>query len=203
MKNIRNALVCVRKLVCRQDLLFNSDEKNRKMVGNTPFTSLHITHCRTTKKYTPERAKKLDDIIVRVILCFGPNENTEDIPAFSIPQKKKIRFKHNHVFIHFPKDGPIRIVGNPQRFWLLSFQIENSVINSLLQKSDTTWFDDITTQPSTSSNHVNANIVFNNKSIKKRKRNTYSSCETITLGYIDLKLPQKKGKCDLVFMTHS
>jgi len=162
------------------------------LVGNTPFTSLHITHCRTTKNYEPERAKKWDDITVRVTLCFGPNENTDHIPAFSIPWKKNVNFKNNRVFIYFPKDGPIRIVGNPQKFWLLSFQIEKSVISSFLKQSKKGWFDDITRHSSMASNRINGNIVFQNQSIKKRKRNTYSSCETITLGYIDLKLPQKK-----------
>ena len=106
------------------------------MVGNTPFTSLHITHCRTTKDYEPERAKKWDDITVCVTLCFGPNENTDHIPAFSIPWKKNVNFKNNRVFIYFPKDGPIRIVGNPQKFWLLSFQIEKSVISNFLKKNE-------------------------------------------------------------------
>ena len=104
--------------------------KNRKMVGNTPFTSLHITHCRTTKDYESERAKKWDDITVCVTLCFGLSENTAHIPAFFIPWKKNVNFKNNRVFIYFPKDGPIKIVGNPQKFWLLSFQIEKSVIFS-------------------------------------------------------------------------
>ena len=54
------------------------------MVGNTPFTSLHITHCRTMKDYEPERAKKWDDITVCVTLCFGTNEKTDHTPAFSI-----------------------------------------------------------------------------------------------------------------------
>ena len=63
--------------------------------------------------------------------------------------------------------------------------------NSLLRKSNN-WFDEITRETSTDSNYINGNIVFDSKSIKKRKRNTYLCCETITLGYVDLKLPQKK-----------
>ena len=49
---------------------------------------------------------------------------------------KNVNFKTNRVFIYFHKDGPIRIVGNPQKFWLLSFQIEKSVISSFLQNAN-------------------------------------------------------------------
>ena len=108
--------------------------------------------------------------------------------------KKKVNFKNNRVFIYFPKDGQIRIVENPQKFWLLSFQIEKSIISSFLQNANKGWFGDIPRHSSMANNRINGNVVFQSKSIKKRKRNTYSSCETITLGYIDLKLPQKKRR---------
>ena len=104
MKIIQDAVACVLKLVGKYDILINQDgKKNRKMVGNTPFTSLHITHCHTTKDYEPERAKKWDDITVCVTLCFGPNENTDHIPAFSIPWKKMLTSKTTESSFIFPK----------------------------------------------------------------------------------------------------
>ena len=54
----------------KHDILINQDGgKNRKMVGNTPFTSLHITHCRTTKDYEPERAK--NGMILQFVLLYA------------------------------------------------------------------------------------------------------------------------------------
>ena len=70
MRIIQNAVACVLKVVGKHDILINQDgKKNRKMVGNTPFTSLHITHCRTTKDYEPERAKKR--MILQFVLLYA------------------------------------------------------------------------------------------------------------------------------------
>ena len=65
--------------------------------------SLHIIHCRTAKDYEPERAKKWDDITVCVNLCFGSNENTDHISAFSIPWKKMLTSKTTKSSYIFPK----------------------------------------------------------------------------------------------------
>ena len=71
---------------------------------------------------------------------------------------------------YFSQDGPIKIVGNPQKFWLLSFQIEKSVISNL-KKTKKGWFDYITRHSSMASNHINGNVVFQSKSIKKEEMN--------------------------------
>ena len=58
-------------------------------------------------------------------------------PKFVIKHDRRVEFKYNHVFIHlFHKDGDFQIGNYHKHFWLLSFQIEKSVIESTLSKED-------------------------------------------------------------------
>ena len=114
------------------------------MIGNTPFTSLHISHWKNYKKCDDEKRDNMD-VYVSVMLCFGPRNSSPENPRFYIPKKGSVPFKHNQVFIHFPqRDGPLHIKGNPKLFWLFTFQIERSVIQSILKLNENTWFQDIT-----------------------------------------------------------
>ena len=84
------------------------------MTGNTPFTSLHISHWKNYKKCDDEKRDNMD-IFVSVMLCFGPRYTFPENPRFCILKKGSVRFKHNRVFIHFPqRDRPLHIKGNPK-----------------------------------------------------------------------------------------
>ena len=122
----------------------NEQKKKRKMIGSTPFTSLHVTHWSNLKKFEPEKRNNTD-VIVSVMICFGPTNTSSDNPRFYSPNKGSISLKHNYVYIHFQNiDGPFIIQGNPKNFWMFTFQVEQSVINKIKQASNENWFQDIT-----------------------------------------------------------
>ena len=73
---------------------------------------------------------------------FGPDTNPDENIEFVILAKKRTRFKHNHVNINFPKEWLMKIAGNPKK-WLLSFEIDKSVLTDILQNDKISWFDDI------------------------------------------------------------
>ena len=154
----------------------------------TIYFSTHYTLHIAAQQRTMNLKEQKNGIMLQFVLLYALAQmKVQIIPQHFPYLGKNVNFKNNRVFIYFPKDGPIRIVGNPQKIWLLSFQIEKSVIFSFKKNTKKGWFDDITRHSSIASNRINGNVVFQSKSTKKRKRNTYSSCETITLGYIDLK----------------
>ena len=172
------------------DFIIEKDQKrNRRLIGSTPFTSLHITHWKNRKKF---EALKRDnrDVLISVMLCFGPNEAYPENPRFSLPKKGGVPFRHNRVYIHFPqRDGELHILGNPKLFWLFTFQIDNSVRNYISNAKDDDWFQNVTVR--TGRKFKATNIQFNPKLINNKKKRLYQDSETITLGYIDL-IPKKK-----------
>ena len=167
----------------------NEQKKKRKMIGSTPFTSLHVTHWSNLKKFEPEKRNNTD-VIVSVMICFGPTNTSSDNPRFYSPNKGSISLKHNYVYIHFQNiDGPFIIQGNPKNFWMFTFQVEQSVINKIKQASNENWFQDITVKSIQKCNTMN--IAFDPTMIKK-KRKIFQDCDTITLGYIDLITEKKQ-----------
>ena len=87
----------------------------------------------------------------------------------------------------------MKIAGNPKKKWLLSFKIDKSVIHEIIHSNRTTWFNEMNKKLSTVNKNINYGIVFDQETIKKRKRaTTYSDCDTILLGYADLQLPIKQ-----------
>ena len=96
------------------DLIIKKDPSSkRKLIGNTPFTALHIQRQGNLKNDVFER-RMSKEILLQVILCFSPNTDLSEIAEFVIPKNKRSRFKHNHVYIHFPKDGLMKIAGYPK-----------------------------------------------------------------------------------------
>ena len=92
--------------------------------------------------------------------------------------------------------------GNPKLFWLFTFQVERSVISSILKLNEENWFQDITIMSIQKSRAMNIN--FNPEMIKPKRRKLYQDCDTITLGYIDLIPPKKRMAMNgLVYMMHS
>ena len=43
------------KISRKQFVIDNQQKKQRKMIGSTPFTSLHVTHWSNLKKFEPEK----------------------------------------------------------------------------------------------------------------------------------------------------
>ena len=68
------------------------------MIGSTPFTSLHVTHWSNHKKFEPEKRNNTD-IIVSVIICFGPKNTSLENPRFYLPNKGSILLKHKFSYI--------------------------------------------------------------------------------------------------------
>ena len=90
-------------------IIEEKQKKNREMIGNTPFTSLHISYWKNRKKCEPEKRNNMD-VLVNVMLCFGPKDVSPENPRFWLPQKGSVPFKHDQVFIHSPqRDGILHI----------------------------------------------------------------------------------------------
>ena len=178
------------KISRKQFVIDNQQKRQRKMIGSTPFTSLHVTHWSNLKKFEPEKRNNVD-VIVSVMICFGPNNTSLENPRFYSPIKGSISLKHNHVYIHFHNiDGHFVIQGNPKNFWMFTFQVEQSVIDGISRGNNETWFQDISIRSIRKCNFMN--IEFDPNVLKKRKRKIFQDCDTITLGYIDLITEKKQ-----------
>ena len=92
------------------------------MIGNTPFTSLYISYWKSCKKCEPEKRNNMD-VLVNVMLCFGPKDTSTENPRFCLPQKGSVPFKHDRVLYIFHK-GMVYFIFKviPKTFGCLRFK---------------------------------------------------------------------------------
>ena len=70
------------------------------MTGNTPFTSLHISHWKNYKKCDDEKRDNMD-VFASVMLCFGPRNTFLENPRFCKLKKGSVLFKPNQFYQFF------------------------------------------------------------------------------------------------------
>ena len=180
---------------------FMPGKKNHKMIGNTPFTSLHICYWfDIDESLSVTRVNK--DALVCVMICFGPKGNESKtvlkFKSYKSSKESETKLQGETIYVYWPQKYSMTVSGIPTNYLLLSFYIEESVVKKIqklhkqLSKQGTgNWYEMSNRESSTESQKIVSGI---GKLSRRRKRvgTLRSSCESVSLGYIELEMPEKQ-----------
>ena len=184
---------------------YASKNKKHKLIGDTPFTSCQVLYW---KKFdnTVEFVRYYEDVLICVLMCFGPKESTDSKITFQFEIENNwsdpIKLVSNTIFVFSSKKSKFKIQGNLSFHLILLFCIDESTVKRIqntFQKSEkpvTDWYSLFAFQLNKkrkSQSKKTKEISSKPENRKNRKRTgSMSSSRRVRVGYIDLEVSQKQ-----------
>ena len=182
-------------------IYFKSESESHAFVGNTPFTSCHVYYWMNKKEHV-EFLWNNADAIACVLLCFGPSkENVGRVPPVKLNNSnswtKLINLETEHMFVYSPKKWKLKFSGIPKNYLLLSFFVDESTVKNIQQVDnylkrqglDIDWYSYCA-----ENSHQQTQMYLDDvpKRSNKRWKGVLRSCDSVSLGFIDLEVSEKQ-----------
>lgn len=182
----QDAIVCV--MLC-----FGSQKSQKDKSAYLEFTK--IIHINITQSKEQETLPKNDkESNSKGTKNDNLKKEIETNSEYTRKKKKKFQLKSNHVYIYSPCQYSLKIYGATNKFLLLSFYIDKSVIESLnkIHQNDTKWYDKVAQQSSRKRKEIYGKEGTTQLSRNKKRRLLFYDDDSLTIGYVDLKMLSKQ-----------